>query len=54
MVVRDNEEGGADFNEHDTDEVVVLPELTEEAEDRILAKIQQAMGEFEDVEESNG
>ena len=34
--------------ERDTDEVVVLPELTEEAEERIFAKIQASLQESDE------
>jgi hypothetical protein len=40
-------EGGADSSERDFEQVVRIPELTEEAEERIFAKIQASIGESE-------
>lgn len=59
MALGRHEEGGADIYERDTDEVVILPELTEEAEERILAKIRASIGEenddgMEDIKKGTG
>ena len=54
MVIRHNKDGGADSNERAADEVVVPPELTEEAEERIFAKIRASIRETDEEIEDAG
>lgn len=54
-----NEKAELTPDERDTAEVVVLPELTEEAEERIFAKIQASIGveneeDMEDIGKGRG